>query len=147
MLTIDRTEHVGGGYLDVEAQIQNADGVVLAQSNDMVARTAKLDVMLPAGEYELIIKGGAEGTPLSGFSSYSSLGYYGISGEITRAGGGTDGGVDMGATGGAVDASATDAAGGGCGVANPSAEAPGPAAGLLLMLAIALVGRRRPRCR
>ncbi len=88
VLTIDRTEYVGGGYLDVEAQIQNADGMVLAKGNDMVARTAKLDVMLPAGEYELVIKGGAEGTPQSGFSSYSSLGYYGISGEITRAGGG-----------------------------------------------------------
>jgi MYXO-CTERM domain-containing protein len=200
VLTIDRTEYVAGGYLDVEAQIQDASGMVLAQGNDMAARTAKLDIMLPAGEYELIVKGGGEGTPQAGFSNYSSLGYYGISGEITSTGGGTDGGVDMGATGGAVDASATDAgdpgpatpgagstadsgapgtdtgggggsgasgegpgAGGGavgepavtpeplvdagCSVATPSAGPPGPAAGLLLMLAIALIGRRRPRRR
>jgi hypothetical protein len=202
VLTIDRTEYVGGGYLDVEAQIQDASGMVLAQRNDPVARTAKLDVLLPAGEYKLIIKGGAEGTPLSGFSSYSSLGYYGISGEISAAAG-TDGGVDMGSRDGAVDAGATDVAvdanpapgdsgtgstagpgapgtgsggpggsggsgegsggaGGavaepavnpaapidaGCSIASPAAEAPGAGAGMFLLLAIALVGRHRPRCR
>ena len=83
---------------------------MLARGNDMVARTAKLDVMLPAGEYKLIVKGGGEGTPQAGFSSYSSLGYYGISGTIAAAvGGGTDGGAGMGATDGAGGASEPDA--------------------------------------
>jgi hypothetical protein len=111
-LTIDRLEYVGGGYLDVEAQIQNSSGMVLARGNDMAARTAKLDVMLAPGEYQLVIKGGAEGTPLAGFSNYSSLGFYGISGTITAAvgGAGPDGGVDMGGADGAVDAGAPDAA-------------------------------------
>jgi hypothetical protein len=204
-LTIDRLEHVGGGYLDVDAQIQNASGMVLAKGNDMAARTAKLDVMLPAGEYQLIVKGGAEGTPQAGFSNYSSLGYYGISGQITgAAGGGADGGAVMGGSGGTGDASAptagTDGAaagqgqgnpgtggmadagaagagtvgssggggagsggpagavgepavttdppvdgGFGCSVADPSAGASGSAAGLLLMLVIARVGRRSRR--
>jgi hypothetical protein len=118
-LTIDRIEDVGGGYLDVEAQIQNAEGMVLAKGNDLVARTAKLDDMLPAGQYELIIKGGAEGTPLAGFSNYSSLGFYGISGAITAAAaGGPDAGVDTGGMAGA-DPTPPDAGAGGPGAGEP----------------------------
>src|SRR5678816_3239147 len=82
-LVIDRIEVIGGAYLDVDAEIQNGSGTRVAQSNDSAARTAKFDVSLTAGEYRLIIKGGAEGTPQNGFSSYSSLGFYGISGTIT----------------------------------------------------------------
>ena len=82
-LVVDRIEYFAGAYLDVDAAIQDASGMTIAQSNDKVARTAKFDVSLPAGEYRLIIKGGAEGTPQNGFSNYSSLGYYGISGTIT----------------------------------------------------------------
>ena len=106
-LVVDRIEYFAGGYLDVDAEIQDASGMTIAQSNDKVARTAKLDVSLPAGEYRLIIKGGAEGTPQNGFSNYSSLGYYGISGSITGggvggggAGGGGGGGGGAGGTGG-----------------------------------------------
>ena len=85
MLVIDRIEVIGGAYLDVDAEIQNGSGTRVVQSNDSAARTAKFDVSLPAGEYSLIIKGGAEGTPQNGFSNYSSLGFYGITGTITGA--------------------------------------------------------------
>ena len=113
-LTVDRIEYVGGAFLDIEAQIQNASGMMLARNNGMISRKATLDVMLPAGSYRLIIKGGAEGTPQNGFSSYSSLGYYGISGSINAAAGGgmpgTDAGAD-GAAGGGMDAGGSGDAG------------------------------------
>ena len=96
-LTVDRIEFVGGAFLDIDAQLQNASGTMLARSNEMVSRKATFDLPLPAGTYRLIIKGGAEGTPLNGFSSYSSLGYYGISGTINASGG-------TGDPGGAPDA-------------------------------------------
>ena len=100
-LVIDRIEVIGGAYLDVDAEIQNGSGTRVAQSNDSAARTAKFDVSLPAGAYSLIIKGGAEGTPQNGFSNYSSLGFYGISGTITGAVvDGTGGRGGAGGTGG-----------------------------------------------
>jgi hypothetical protein len=37
---------------------------------------------LSAGNYRLVIAGGAEGTPSNGFSNYSSLGYYGMKGSL-----------------------------------------------------------------
>ena len=131
VLTVDRIEYVGGAYLDVEAQIQNGSGMMVARSNAMVSRKATFDVALPAGAYRLIIKGGAEGTPLNGFSSYSSLGYYGISGTINAAAGGGGGGpgpgMDAGADGpvggGAMDAGGSRDAGAsdGGGVADAAA--------------------------
>ena len=100
-LTVDRIEFVGGAFLDIDAQLQNASGTMLARSNEMVSRKATFDLPLPAGTYRLIIKGGAEGTPQNGFSSYSSLGYYGISGTINASGGTGDpgGAPDAGADG------------------------------------------------
>ena len=118
-LVVDRIEYFAGAYLDVDAEIQDASGMMIAQSNDKVARTAKFDVSLPAGAYRLIIKGGAEGTPQNGFSNYSSLGYYGISGTITGgvvggggAGGGGGSGGGQGGTGGTGGASAGSGSGG-----------------------------------
>jgi hypothetical protein len=123
-LVVDRIEYFAGAYLDVDAEIQDASGMMIAQSNDMVARTAKLDVSLPAGEYRLIIKGGAEGTPQNGFSNYSSLGYYGISGTITGgvvggggAGGGGGSGGGAGGTGGGSAGTGSGGRGGTGGVA------------------------------
>ena len=112
-LVIDRIEVIGGAYLDVDAEIQNGSGTRVAQSNDSAARTAKFDVSLPAGEYSLIIKGGAEGTPQNGFSNYSSLGFYGISGTITGAVvDGTGGRGGAGGTGGSGGSSGGAGSGG-----------------------------------
>lgn len=110
MLVIDRIEVIGGAYLDVDAEIQNGSGTRVAQSNDSAARTAKFDVSLPEGAYSLIIRGGAEGTPQNGFSNYSSLGFYGISGTITGAV--VDG---TGGRGGAGGTSGSGGSGGGAG--------------------------------
>ncbi len=87
-LTIDRIEHIGGAMLDVQAYIKNNSGSVVAQSNKNVNRSASFNQSLPAGNYTLAIEGGAEGSPSNGFSNYSSMGYFAISGSITGSGGG-----------------------------------------------------------
>lgn len=124
-LTIDRIENVGGGYLDVDAEIRSSTGMMLAQSNDSAARTARFDLNVPAGRYDLVIKGGAEGTPSNGFSNYSSLGFYGISGTISGAVVGGSGGMGGGAgMGGAAGGSGVGNAGVG-GVAGSGGVAAG----------------------
>lgn len=85
VLRVDRTERAFGSMLDVEAVIRNAAGTQMARSNGMGVRYATFDLNLQAGNYTLEVKGGAEGTPLNGFSNYSSLGFYAISGTITGA--------------------------------------------------------------
>ncbi len=106
-LLVERIEVLGGGMLDVDAEIQSASGTSIAWNNDKAARTATLDVDLSAGSYRLIVKGGAEGTPDNGFSAYASLGFYGISGTIT--------GAEPSGAGGAGGSSGTGGAGGGPG--------------------------------
>ena len=69
--------------LDIDAKITNSSGTTVAQSNLPVDRSASFDVDLPAGTYKLEIKGGAEGTPQKGFSTYSSMGFYAMEGTIT----------------------------------------------------------------
>jgi len=82
-LRIDRIEYIGGAMLDVDASILDESGSVVIQDNPKAARYAELETNLSKGKYTLLIKGGAEGTPQTGFSTYSSLGYYAIEGEIT----------------------------------------------------------------
>jgi hypothetical protein len=81
-LKIARTEPNYGSMLDVDAEIKDAAGKSMARSNKTGVRDAEFDLSLPAGSYTLTIKGGAEGTPDSGFTNYSSLGFYAIEGEI-----------------------------------------------------------------
>jgi hypothetical protein len=89
-LDIERIEYMGGGMLDVQATLKDASGSTVEESNLPVDRGAKIDTDVDAGEYTLVIEGGAEGTPQDGFSKYSSLGFYGISGTIEGAGGDDD---------------------------------------------------------
>lgn len=74
------------GMLDVDAKIYNSANAVVASSNKSVNRSAEFTALnLPAGNYRLVISGGAEGTPANGFSNYSSLGYYAMSGTLVGA--------------------------------------------------------------
>lgn len=82
-LKISRIEYMGGAMLDVHAQILDSEGTVVADHNAPAARHAEFDVKLAQGNYTLVVKGGAEGTPQNGFPVYSSLGYYGIEGTIS----------------------------------------------------------------
>jgi len=74
-LNIDRIEFVGGAYLDVDAQLLDGAGAKVAVSNEKVARNARFDVDLMPGDYRIVVAGGAELTPQTGFSNYSSLGF------------------------------------------------------------------------
>ncbi len=126
-LNVDRIEYIGGSMLDVDARIVNASGTELAASNPKAARGARLDVELPAGDYTLVVRGAAEGTPSNGFSNYSSIGYYGIRGTVTGAVTGTGGAGGMGGTAGAAGGGAGGVAAGGS--AGSSGAASGGAGG------------------
>lgn len=83
-LLVDRTELRGGSALDIDARILDSAGKMVSQSNVTKVRSARFaNVTLPPGKYSLVISGGAEGTPLSGFSNYGSMGFYAIGGRIT----------------------------------------------------------------
>jgi hypothetical protein len=83
-LKIDPLEYLR--QLDVAAKIVDSKGTVVASSNLAVKRWAEFkDLSLSEGKYQLTIEGGAELTPQTGFSKYSSLGYYGMEGTITGA--------------------------------------------------------------
>ncbi len=82
-LTIDRLEYLGGGMLDVEAELTDESGTSIVISNPKSKRSASIREQLQAGSYTLTVRGGSEGTPRDGFSNYSSLGYYIIDGSIT----------------------------------------------------------------
>ncbi|HSH64381.1 MAG TPA: zinc-dependent metalloprotease, partial [Bacteroidia bacterium] len=83
-LKIDPIEYLR--QLDVAAKIVDANGTTVSSSNLAVNRSAEFkDLTLSGGKYSLIIQGGAELTPQTGFSNYSSLGYYAMQGTITGA--------------------------------------------------------------
>ncbi len=81
-LRIDPIEYLR--MLDVDATITTAAGTQVARSNLSVNRSAEfVNLSLAAGDYKLVIQGGAEGTPQNGFSKYSSLGYYAMKGTLS----------------------------------------------------------------
>lgn len=81
-LRVDPTEYLR--MLDVDATILNSAGTQVARSNLAVHRSAQFtNLSLPAGTYRLVVRGGAEGTPANGFSSYSSLGHYAMQGTLS----------------------------------------------------------------
>eukprot|EP01063_Lacrimia_lanifica_P012532 TRINITY_DN191_c1_g2_i1.p1 TRINITY_DN191_c1_g2~~TRINITY_DN191_c1_g2_i1.p1 ORF type:complete len:1058 (+),score=277.28 TRINITY_DN191_c1_g2_i1:50-3223(+) len=81
-LTVDRTETPVGSMLDVEATLINEEGQLVSLSNRQARRDARVVANVPAGRYTVVVRGGAEGTPFKGFSRYSSLGFYAISGTV-----------------------------------------------------------------
>ena len=81
-IKIDPIEYLR--QLDIDAKIVDASGATVSSSNLSVNRSAEFkDLSLKAGKYSLIIQGGAELTPQTGFSNYSSLGYYAMEGTLT----------------------------------------------------------------
>lgn len=82
-LRVDPLEYLR--MLDVEVTIYNSANAVVAQSNLPVHRSAEfVNLTLPAGNYRIVVKGGAEGSPTNGFSNYSSLGFYGLKGTLVQ---------------------------------------------------------------
>ncbi len=83
-LKIDPIEYLR--QLDVAAKIVDATGKTISSSNLAKNRSAEFkNLSLAAGSYSLIIQGGAELTPQTGFSNYSSLGYYAMEGTLSGA--------------------------------------------------------------
>lgn len=81
-LVIDRIEHKGGAMLDVKASIFNENGIEIVSHNPKAIRSATLNTNLGKGKYKIVVEGGAEGTPENGFSNYSSMGFYSITGSV-----------------------------------------------------------------
>lgn len=73
------------GNLDIQAELLDANGQVLATSNPLGQLSARMNTTLPAGRYYLRIDGVGEGSPLtspSGYTDYGSLGSYVITGRV-----------------------------------------------------------------
>jgi hypothetical protein len=83
-LRLDPLEYLR--QLDIAAKIVDASGTTVSSSNLAVNRSAEFkSLALKAGKYSLVIQGGAELTPQTGFSNYCSLGFYGMEGTLTGA--------------------------------------------------------------
>ena len=67
--------------LDVEAELLGPGSTLLLGASESRARHAELELELEPGPHLLIVRGGAEGSPERGFSSYASLGFYAIDEE------------------------------------------------------------------
>jgi hypothetical protein len=130
-LKVDRIEDKGGSMLDVDAAIVDSTGKELAHDNPKATRYANLDAALPPGDYKLVIKGGAEGTPQDGFSNYSSIGLYGIEGAIEGVSSGGVGGMGgaAGSTGMASGGFAGSATAGVGGMTSVGGQVTGASAG------------------
>lgn len=80
-----------GANLDVQADLLDAAGNLVASSNPVAGLAASLALDLPAGMYYLRIDGVGVGNPganpPTGYTDYGSLGQYTISGQIIDAGG------------------------------------------------------------
>ena len=77
-----------GPNLDIQVELLDAGGIVLATNNPIGALDASLGIELPAaGSYYVRVDGVGEGSPLvTGYSDYASLGYYDISVSLPPAG-------------------------------------------------------------
>ncbi|MEO6902243.1 MAG: zinc-dependent metalloprotease [Bacteroidia bacterium] len=81
-LRIDPIEYLR--QLDVQAKIVDSKGVTIATSNLPVNRSAEFkNLNLTGGTYSLVIQGGGELTSKTGFSNYSSLGFYAMQGTLS----------------------------------------------------------------
>lgn len=73
-----------GANLDIQAEVLDENGAVLAVDNAVGYLASTLSAVLPAdGTYYLRVQGVGEGDPLvTGYSDYGSLGQYVISGSV-----------------------------------------------------------------
>src|SRR6185503_13649868 len=71
-----------GANLDVLADLYNSSGVKIATGNPVGYLAATLSLNVSAGTYYLFVRGTGQGDPLTGYSSYDSLGAYRITGTV-----------------------------------------------------------------
>lgn len=84
LASISVTPAERGPNLDIQADILDASGAVIATANPIGYLAGTLSPVLPAaGTYFLRVQGVGEGDPLTtGYSDYASLGQYTISGTV-----------------------------------------------------------------
>jgi PKD repeat protein len=73
-----------GPNLDIQASLYDAAGNAVA-ANNPTGLTASINAAVTAGTYYLAIKGTGTGDPITGYSSYASLGQYTITGTVSAA--------------------------------------------------------------
>jgi len=72
--------------LDVNAELYNSLGGLMASANSSTSLNASISLLLSAGSYTLVIDGVGNGDLVTGYSDYGSLGEYSISGTIVNPG-------------------------------------------------------------
>jgi len=81
-LTISINPETGYGNLDIEAELYDAGGNLVASANPSTTLNAALAVGVSSGDYFLHIRPTGYGTADTGSSDYASLGSYQVSGQI-----------------------------------------------------------------
>ena len=75
-----------GPNLAIAISLYDSSDTLLASNNPQDTLSASLSTNLPAGTYTFRVTGSGRNDPLtSGFSSYASLGYYSITGQVANA--------------------------------------------------------------
>jgi PKD repeat protein len=83
-VTINLNPAVRGANLNIQAQIFDAQGNVVATA-DPLGLPASFNQFLSAGVYYLKIDGGGAGDLTTGYSDYASIGQYSITGTLTAS--------------------------------------------------------------
>ena len=90
-ITLNANAVTVGANLDIEASLFNSAGTLIASANPLQSLNASITTVVTAGEYFLRIDGVGAGTPTAatptGYTDYSSLGEYTISGTVIATAG------------------------------------------------------------
>ena len=82
-LTLTLAAFTPGPNLDLRAELRRSSGTLLGTSNPGTTLGASFNLTVPAGTYFLIVQGTGKGAPpVSGYTSYGSLGQYTITGTV-----------------------------------------------------------------
>ncbi|HWX20403.1 MAG TPA: cadherin domain-containing protein, partial [Candidatus Binatia bacterium] len=85
---VSLTANPVGDWADLAlmATLANASDIVINSNNPQTSLSATITTNLPAGTYTFRVTGAGRNSPLTnGFSAYSSLGYYSITGSVAGA--------------------------------------------------------------
>ena len=87
-VTINASEHTHGPNLDIELRIFDSNGNLLGQANPATLLEAGLVFSVTTeGTYFIQVDGVGFSSPEAGYSDYSSLGYYSLSGTLVAGSG------------------------------------------------------------
>ncbi|MFT5730959.1 MAG: hypothetical protein ACI8PB_005151 [Desulforhopalus sp.] len=68
--------------LDISLQLLDSNGYLIAEVNETNNSVESLSINLPAGVYYLVVDGVGTGDPTTGYSDYSTLGQYTLTGVV-----------------------------------------------------------------